>query len=74
MDLNKVIDVDLLRKVVEELVIDVDIGMYPKSVTGGISPYEKRDTYKTAWNKAAIEYYNELVKVLKKYDIQIKEM
>jgi len=73
MDLNKITDVELLRKVIEELIMDVDIGIYPKSVSGGSDPYEKRDDYKNAWNNAAIEYYNELVKVLRKYDIQIED-
>jgi len=73
MDLNKITDIELLQKVIEELIIDVDIGIYPKAVVGGTDPYEKRDAYKNAWNNAAIEYYNELVKVLRKYDIQIKD-
>jgi hypothetical protein len=73
MKLSEVKDIELLKKLIEELIMEVDVGIYPKSVIGGKSPYEKRNDYQNGWNNSAIEYYNELVKVLRKYDISIED-
>lgn len=73
MKLNEIKDIELLKKVIEELVMDVDIGIYPKSISGGKNPYKERNDYQNGWNNASIEYYNELIKVLRKYGISIED-
>ena len=50
------------------------IGIYPKAFVGGENPYKEINDYQNGWNDANMEYYKELVEILKKHDIQIKEM
>ncbi len=55
-------------------VLDIDLGVYPKSVHGGTEDvnYNERSPYKDGWNDAVIEHAKELILIFKELEIDTK--
>jgi len=51
-------------------ILDIDLGIYPKSITGG---YNHRTPYMNGWNAASIKHIEGVEKAIKEAGIQISE-
>ena len=61
---------EILKKTINDI-IDIDQGIYPKSVEGSKNDYEKRTPYMDGWNEAVIENMKMVCKVLDKNGVSI---
>jgi len=61
----------ILKKVIDEL-IDIDQGIYPKSIEGSnYTDYKKRTLYMEGWNAALIEHMEMVCKILDENDVEV---
>jgi hypothetical protein len=65
--MESISDVGIFKAVIQELIEDDELGIYPQSFAGW---YEKRTEFMEGWNKACIAQAKRNSRILREYGIQ----